>query len=316
MPDLFPELRPYATSQLRVSDTHTLYLEECGTPGGLPVLFLHGGPGAGCEPMHRRFFDPLLWRIVLFDQRGSGRSRPHACLEQNTTWDLVQDIERIRERLGIERWVVFGGSWGSTLGLAYAQAHAHRVLGLVLRGIFLCRSAEISWFYQEGTSRLFPEAWAEFLEPIPEAERRDLLLAYHRRLTGSDELERLRCARAWALWEARTACLRPNPALEEHFGGASAALSLARIECHYFVHDAFLEPDQLLRDAHRLAGIPGTIVHGRYDVICPVDQAVALHHGWPDAKLQIVPDAGHAAGEPGIRRALVQAMMELAQRLR
>jgi proline iminopeptidase len=316
MPDLYPELRPYATSQLRVSDLHSLYLEESGTPSGLPVLFLHGGPGAGCESMHRRYFDPLVWRIVLFDQRGCGRSQPHASLEANTTWDLVEDIERIRRRLGIERWVLFGGSWGSTLALAYAQTHPERVLGMVLRGIFLCRPKDIAWLYQAGANRLFPEAFSEFLEPIPEGERDDLLRAYHRRLTGGDELERLRCARAWALWEARTACLRPNRAIEEHFGSAYTALSLARIECHYFVNDAFLEPDQLLRDTVRVADLPGSIVHGRYDVICPVDQALELHQRWPQATLKIVADAGHSGAEPGIRRALVQSVMELAQQLR
>jgi len=315
MPDLFPDLKPYATTQLRVSDIHTLYLEECGAASGLPVVFLHGGPGIGCEPMHRRFFDPRVWRIVLFDQRGCGRSRPHASLAANTTWDLVRDMEQIRERLGIDRWVVFGGSWGSTLGLAYAQTHPERVAGLVLRGIFLCRPQEIAWFYQSGASRLFPEAWSEFAEPIPEAERGDLLHAYHRRLTGADELERLRCARAWALWEARTACLMSNPSLNEHYGSAFTALSMALIECHYFVNHAFLEPDQLLRDAGRLAGIAGTIVHGRYDVICPVDQALALHRHWPGSNLVVVPDAGHSAAEPGIRRTLVRAMAELAIQL-
>ncbi|MFM1892759.1 MAG: proline iminopeptidase, partial [Pseudomonadota bacterium] len=268
---------------------------------------LHGGPGGGCSPAMRRFFDPERYRVVLFDQRGAGRSTPHADLTDNTTWHLVADLERIREHLGIARWLVFGGSWGSTLALAYAQRHPERVSALVLRGIFLCRPQEIRWFYQQGASRIFPDYWADFVAPIPVDQRDDLLTAYHRVLTGEDEVARLAAARAWSTWEGRTATLLPNPAVVEHFGGAHVALSMARIEAHYFVHDAFLQPDQLLAGAAALAGIPGVIVHGRYDLICPLENAWALHQAWPGSDLQIVPDAGHSAAEPGTRAALVAA---------
>lgn len=312
MPDLYPSAKPFVTHSLAVDARHTLYVEECGRPGGMPAVFLHGGPGSGCEPYHRQFFDPERYRVVLFDQRGSGRSTPHADLQDNTTWDLVADMERIREHLGIERWLVFGGSWGSTLALAYAQRHPERVSALVLRGIFLCRPPEIRWFYQEGASRLFPDYWEDFAAPVPETERGDMLAAYHRLLTGDDEVNRLAAARAWATWEGRTATLLPNEAVVRHFGSAHVALSLARIECHYFVNDAFLEPDQLLRGAGRLAGIPGVIVHGRYDVICPLENAWALHRAWPGSELRIVADAGHAASEPGIRSELVAALDRFA----
>jgi len=313
---LYPPIDPYHMETLAVDQTHRLHLETCGTAQGLPVVFLHGGPGSGCEPWHRRFFDPAAYRIVLFDQRGCGRSRPHASLEDNTTAHLVSDMERIREHLGIERWVVFGGSWGSTLALAYAEAHPERVLGLVLRGIFLCRPRDIHWFYQEGAGRLFPDYWEDYLAPIPESERDEMVSAYHRRLTGEDEVARMAAAKAWSEWEGRTATLLPNPGVVDHFRDPHVALSLARIECHYFMNQSFLEPNQLLRDAHRLADIPGTIVHGRYDVVCPLDQAHALHRAWPRAKLEIIPDAGHSAGEPGIVDALVRATDELAVMLR
>ena len=312
---LFPDIKPYASQRLAVDAQHTLYLEECGVPHGLPVLFLHGGPGAGCEPLHRRFFDPQRYRMVLFDQRGCGHSTPHAELRDNTTGHLVADIEKLREHLGIDRWVVFGGSWGSTLALTYAETYPERVLGLILRGIFLCRKADIYWFYQSGANRLFPDLWEHFLGPIPAAERSDLLRAYHRRLTGANELERLRAAKAWATWEGATLTLESNPVLIEQFGEARRALGLARIECHYFVNHCFLEPDQLLRDAGRLRGIPGVIVHGRYDVICPLDNAWALHRAWPEAELRIVTPAGHAASEPGIVDALVTATQSFADRL-
>ncbi len=312
---LYPQITPYRSLNLAVDETHTLYVEESGNAQGLPVVVLHGGPGAGCEPYHRRFFDPAVYRIVLFDQRGSGRSTPHAALTDNTTAHLIADLEAIRSHLGIERWVVFGGSWGSTLGLAYAEAYPERVLGLVLRGIFLCREQDIHWFYQEGASRLFPDHWRGFLEPIPESERHELVEAYYRRLTAADEVTRMAAAKAWSRWEGKTASLRANQAVVDFFSDPYVALSLARIECHYFVNRAFLEPDQLLRDAHRLAGIPGVIVHGRYDVICPVDQAWALHEVWPEAELKIIPDAGHAASEAGITEALVQATQALAERL-
>jgi proline iminopeptidase len=312
-PTAYPPIEPYARCRLTVDDRHSLYIEECGNPKGIPVVFLHGGPGAGCEPGHRRFFDPVRYRIVLFDQRGSGRSTPHADLTDNTTWDLVADCERIRGALGIDRWVVFGGSWGSTLALAYAETHPERVLALVLRGIFLCRTVEIRWFYQEGANWVFPDWWEDFIAPIPVAERGDLLSAYHRRLTGSDEIARMAAAKAWSIWEGRTATLLPNGDVQAHFSDPHVALSLARIECHYFVNQAFLEPDQLLRDAHHLAGIPGVIIQGRYDLICPLRSAWDLHRAWPTAELQIVPDAGHAAFEPGIRSALVAATDRLAR---
>ena len=315
MYELYPDIKPFATRRLPMDALHTLYVEECGNPKGLPVVFLHGGPGAGCEPMHRRFFDPNIYRIVLFDQRGCGRSVPHAELTDNTTWHLIEDIETIRQHLGIERWLVFGGSWGSTLSLAYAQTHPERVLGLILRGIFLCRPRDIHWFYQEGASYLFPDLWEGFLEPIPPEEHGDLLHAYHRRLTGSDELERLRVAKAWSVWEGSTLTLQRNANVIDHFSETHTALSLARIECHYFVNQIFMELDQLLRDAHKLHDIPGVIVHGRYDVICPMEGAWALHKAWPQADLRIIPNAGHAASEPGIIAALVSATRSMATRL-
>lgn len=313
---LYPEIQPFATHRLVVEAPHEIYVEECGNPGGIPVLFVHGGPGAGCEAYNRRFFDPDLYRIILFDQRGAGRSRPHAELEGNTTQALVEDIEAIRTELGIEQWVVFGGSWGSTLGLIYAEAHPNRVLGLILRGIFLSRSADLQWFYQEGASRIFPEYWDDFLAPIPEAERDDLLQAYHRRLTGDNELARMSAAKAWSLWEARCATLRPNQGVEEHFSDPHIALALARIEAHFFVNGIFLEENHVLDHASRLQGIPGFIIHGRYDVICPADNAHALHQAWPDSELRIVRDAGHSTTEPGIIDALVRATREMAIRLR
>ncbi len=313
--DLYPVIEPYATRQLQVDQVHTLYLEESGNPNGIPAVFLHGGPGAGCEPAHRCFFDPERYRIVLFDQRGSGRSTPHASLEANSTWHLVADMERIREALGIERWLVFGGSWGSTLALAYAETHPQRVLALVVRGIFLCRDEEIRWFYQEGASWVFPDWWQDFLAPIPEPERGDMLQAYHRRLTGVDEVARMAAAKAWSVWEGRTATLLPNEDVRAHFSDPHVALSLARIESHYFVNHAFFEPDQILRNAGRLVGIPGLIVQGRYDLICPMRSAWDLHRAWPTAGLEVVPDAGHSAFDPGIRRALVAATDRFARTL-
>lgn len=304
---LYPEIQPYKAEHVSVSGGHSLYLEQSGNSRGLPVLFLHGGPGGGCQPWNRQFFNPEGYRIILFDQRGAGKSTPHASLQENTTQHLIGDIEIIREHLGIERWVVFGGSWGSTLGLAYAEQFPERVSGLILRGIFLCRDEDISWFYQHGADRLFPDYWLDFLAPIPEPERYDLVTAYYRRLTGDDEVARMACAEAWSVWEGRTATLTPNSTLESQFSDPYFALAMARIECHYFVNHAFLRPNQLLEEAHRLADIPGIIVHGRYDTICPVDQAYALHQAWPGSKLEIIPDAGHAASEPGITAALVGA---------
>jgi proline iminopeptidase len=307
MKDLYPEILPYRAEHLAVDDRHSLYIEQVGHADGLPALFLHGGPGAGCEPYHRRFFDPARYRVVLFDQRGAGRSTPHADLQDNTTWDLVADIERVREHLGVDRWLVFGGSWGSTLALAYAEKYPERVRALVLRGIFLCRPHEIAWFYQQGASRLFPDYWEDFVAPVSPDERGDMLAAYHRLLTGDDELRRLVAARAWSVWEGRTATLLPDERVAGHFAQAHVALSMARIECHYFVNDAFMRPNQLLEDAGRLAGIPGVIVHGRYDVICPVENAWDLHRAWPESELAIVPDAGHSAAETTTRARLVEA---------
>jgi proline iminopeptidase len=303
-----PDIEPFDNGYLQVSPRHRLYYEQCGNPAGKPVVLLHGGPGAGCSPKMRRFHDPARYRIVLFDQRGAGRSTPHADLVENTTWDLVADIERLRDYLGIRRWQVFGGSWGSTLALAYAQSHPERVSELVLRGIFMLRRWELEWFYQEGASRLFPEAWSEYLAPIPAVERGDLISAYHRRLTSEDASVRLAAARAWAVWEASTSFLRQDPAFIDAHRGEAFALAFSRIESHYFVNGGFFEvEDQLLRDAHRLADIPGTIVHGRYDVVCPVRNAIDLQRAWPDARLEIVPDAGHSAFEPGIAQALLRA---------
>lgn len=307
MRSLYPPIQPYNTLTLAVEPPHQLYVEECGKLDGLPIVFLHGGPGAGCEAFHRQFFDPEKYRIVLFDQRGCGRSTPHAELQGNTTQALIEDMENIRQTLGIDKWVVFGGSWGSTLALAYAQAHPQRVLGLILRGIFLCRQREIDWFYQEGASRIFPDVWEKFLEPIPETERDALVRAYYQRLTSDDEFTRIQAARAWSLWEGRTATLRSSQKVLDHFGSVHTALSLARIECHYFMHQSFLHENQLLEQAHKLEEIPGIIVQGRYDIICPMESAWQLHKAWPGSILQIIPEAGHSATEAGIVNALVKA---------
>jgi proline iminopeptidase len=305
---LYPDIEPYRRGRLKVSELHDLYFEESGNPEGKPVVFLHGGPGGGTEPKHRRFFDPARYRIVLFDQRGCGRSRPFASLEENTTWHLVDDIEALREHLGIQRWQVFGGSWGSTLALAYAETHSERVSELVLRGIFLIRPEEIRWFYQEGASWIFPDAWREFLEHIPRAERGDLLRAYHARLTSPDPEVRGAAAKIWSVWEGRTSCLLPNAELIARTGGDQFSLAFARIEAHYFVHDAWLGGDRgLLANVAKIRGIPGVIAQGRYDVVCPMQSAWDLHLAWPEADLRIVPDAGHAASEPGIVHELVSA---------
>jgi len=312
---MYPDIKPYISEHLEIDGGQRLYLEQCGHPKGLPVVFLHGGPGSGCEPFHRRFFDPKRYRVILFDQRGAGRSTPHASLESNTTADLIADIETIRKHLGIDRWAVFGGSWGSTLGLAYAEVHPERVLGLILRGIFLCRDEDIHWFYQHGASRLFPDYWQDFIVQIPEDERTDFVSAYYQRLTGEDEVTRMRAAEAWAKWEGRCATLLPSPELTSHFTQPYLALSLARIECHYFINKSFMRPNQLLEDAPILKDIPGVIVHGRYDSICPVDQATALHRAWPRSELKIIPDAGHAASEPGITQALLDATNAMVERL-
>ncbi|MCL6620006.1 MAG: prolyl aminopeptidase [Thermomonas hydrothermalis] len=308
MRSLYPEIEPYRTGRLAVDARHTLYWEECGNPQGKPVVLLHGGPGAGCNEKMRRFHDPAKYRIVLFDQRGAGRSTPHADLVDNTTWHLVADIEALREHLGIARWQVFGGSWGSTLALAYAETHPQRVTELVLRGIFLLRRWELEWFYQEGASRLFPDAWQHYLAAIPPVERADLIGAYYRRLTSEDPQVRLAAARAWSIWEGATSYLRiPDDYTQTH-GDPQFALAFARIENHYFVHGGFFEEEgQLLRDAHRIADIPGVIVHGRYDVVCPLQNAFDLHAVWPRASLIISPTSGHSAFEDENVDALVTA---------
>lgn len=313
MRTLYPDIKPYARHQLAVTAPHVLYVDESGQADGLPVVFIHGGPGGGCDASSRRFFDPQRYRIVTFDQRGCGRSTPYASLENNSTWDLVEDLERIRVHLGIEKWMLFGGSWGSTLALAYAQKHPERVLGLVLRGIFLCREQELRWFYQEGASRLFPDYWQDYVAPISVPERNDLIGAFYRRLTGTDEIAQMQAAKAWSCWEGRTATLRPNAQTVESF--SERALAMARIECHYFVNKGFLQPDQLLRDMPRIAHLPGIIVHGRYDMICPLDNAWALHQAWPESELNIIREAGHSASEVGITDALVKACDLMAQRL-
>ena len=306
--NFYPELQPHSRGRLRVSALHELYFEEAGNPNGQPAIVLHGGPGGGISPFLRQMHDPAHYRIVLFDQRGCGQSAPHAELAENTTWDVVADIEKLRLHLGIERWQVAGGSWGSTLALAYAQSHPERVTALVLRGIFTLRRSEVAWFYQQGASALFPEAWEEYLAPIPEAERHDLLNAYHRRLTGPDTQAQLACARAWSRWEGTTLSLLPDPARIADFGQDAFALAFARIECHYFVNHGFFASDgQLISQAGRLSGIPGVIIQGRYDVVTPAETAWALHHAWPQAKFVLVPDAGHTGTEPGIRDAVVQA---------
>jgi proline iminopeptidase len=306
MRSLYPPLAPYRTGMLPVSGLHHLYFEESGNPQGQPVVVLHGGPGGGSQPAYRQYFDPAHWRIVQFDQRGCGHSLPHAELRENTTWDLVADIERLRSHLQIAQWVVFGGSWGSTLSLAYSQTHPDRCLGLILRGIFMLRSTEISWFYQSGASYLFPDAWEAYLSPIPVAERHDLLTAYYRRLTSPDPQVRRAAARAWSIWEASTSKLLPDSGLVEKFGEDQFAAAFARIECHYFVNRGFLETeDQLLKNVDRIRHLPAVIIQGRYDVVCPMITAWELHHAWPEAEFIIVPDAGHSMTEPGIQRALI-----------
>ncbi len=305
--DLFPETEPRLTGRLPVDEPHVLYWEECGRADGVPVVFLHGGPGAGCSPTHRRFFDPQHYRAVLFDQRGAGRSTPLGLLTRNTTADLVADIEALRRHLGIQRWIVFGGSWGSTLALAYAQAHPAACLGLVLRGIFLGGPDELGWFF-EGARAVFPEPWREFAEFLPADERADILGAYRRRLEDPDPAIHMPAARAWSRYEGSCATLLPNPELVASFTADVHALGLARIEAHYFSHGLFLPADGLMRGLERIRHLPCAIVQGRYDMVCPIMTADRLHRAWPEADYLVVPDAGHSALEPGIRRALVGAL--------
>jgi proline iminopeptidase len=303
---LYPEITRVKSYRLKVSGLHTLYVEECGNPKGIPALFLHGGPGAGISPNHRRFFNPEKYRIILFDQRGAGKSTPYAELRENTLWDLISDIELIRKRLKVSQWLVFGGSWGSTLALTYAINHPERILHLIVRGIFLCRREEILWFYQYGAHQIFPDAWQNYVKVIPENERHDMLSAFHRRLTSSDKRVRLEAAKAWSQWEGATICLKPSDSVYQEF--TEIAVSLARIECHYFVNNCFFPEDNyILNNAHRIAHLSADIIHGRYDIVCPVKNAFDLKEKLPRARLTIVADSGHAAFEPGIRSALVEA---------
>jgi proline iminopeptidase len=307
-PSLFPEIEPFENGFLPVSELHTLYYEQVGNPNGKPVLFLHGGPGGGLHPIYRRYFDPQFYRVILFDQRGCGQSTPHAELRENDTWALVSDIEKIRERLGIDQWVVFGGSWGSTLALSYAVTHPERVLGLILRGIFLCRKWEIHWFYQDGASHIYPDAWENYLKPIAPEEREDLVRAFYRRLISEDEQVRLEAARAWSVWEAATSKLYQDQKAMQDFENPQRALAFARIECHYFVNAAFMPSDTyLLEKARTIQHIPTRIVQGRYDIVCPIQTAWELSKAMPQAELRIIQDAGHSMTEPGTMRELLQA---------
>lgn len=315
MRELYPPISPYETGMLDVGDGHQVYWERVGKKGGIPAVFLHGGPGAGSGADSRRFFDPSKYDVLLFDQRGCGRSTPHASIENNTTWHLVADIEKLRALMGIEKWLVFGGSWGSSLALTYAQTHPERVSALVLRGIYTVTKAEIRWFYQFGVSEMFPDKWERFEAPIPEAERHDMVTAYHKRLTGADEAAKLEAAKAWTIWEGETITLLPNPAMSAAFSNGHYALAFARLENHYFMHNCWLEEGQLLRDVHKLKGIPGAIVHGRYDMPCPLKNAWTLHKAWPDSAFHLVEGAGHTASEPGIRDQLVAATDRFAKEL-
>ncbi|WP_419248060.1 prolyl aminopeptidase [Tritonibacter mobilis] len=312
MRTLYPEIEPFDSGMLDVGDGHTIYWERVGTRGAKPAVFLHGGPGGGCGPTHRRAFDPEKYDVMLFDQRGCGRSLPHAELEANTTWHLVSDIERLRAMMGVEKWQVFGGSWGSTLALAYAETHPERVSELIVRGVYTLTRAELEWYYQFGVSQMFPEKWERFLAPIPQAERGDLMAAYRKRLVSEDRAVQLEAAKAWSLWEGETITLLPDPSLTEQHGDDDFAIAFARIENHFFVHGGWFEEGQLLRDAHKLAGIPGVIVHGRYDMPCPAHYAWQLHKAWPDAEFHLIEGAGHAFSEPGILDRLIRATDQFA----
>jgi len=316
MNELYPPIAPYLTGILPVSELHQIYFEVSGNPQGKPIVVLHGGPGGGSQPFYRQYFDPTRWKIVMFDQRGCGKSTPNAELRENTTWELVADIERLRSHLEIEQWVVFGGSWGSTLSLAYSQTHPDRCLGLILRGIFMLRRKELLWFYQEGAGYIFPDAWEAYLEPIPPEERDDLIMAYYKRLTSPDLAIRQKAARTWSVWEASTSRLLPDFTLMSKFGEDEFADAFARIECHYFVNQGFLESeDQLLKGVDRIRHLPAVIVQGRYDIVCPMVSAWELHRVWAEAELIIVPDAGHSISEAGIRNALIDATNRFAEPL-
>ncbi len=313
MHTLYPAIKPYHSQTLKVDSVHELYLEECGSPDGIPVLFVHGGPGSGCTEQDRRFFDPEKYRIVLFDQRACGRSKPHAELNNHTTTDLIEDIEMIREKLGIDRWMLFGGSWGSTLSLLYAQAHPKRVLAMILRGIFLSRQQDFDWLYKNGACRVFPDHWQHFLELIPESEQDDLIAAYHRRLFGEDELARMNAAKHWSFWEAQIASLRPIQNLIDQAVDPHHALAISRAECYFFKNNSFISPNQIIDNMNLVTQIPGIIIHGRYDMVCPLDNAQTLADHWLKADLQIIRDAGHSSSEPGIIDALVRATDRMAR---
>ena len=313
---LYPELKPYNRHQLRVSEIHELYLDEAGNPDGIPILFIHGGPGSACDYASRRYYDPEQYRIITFDQRGCGRSTPHAELSDNDTQSLISDMEAIREFLDIDKWVLFGGSWGSTLAMLYAQEYPDRVMAMVLRGVFLCRQTDLDWLYEEGASRVFPDHWKEFVEFIPENERENLVTAYYRKLTASDELARMAAARSWVGWETNCSKLRPSADAQKRFEKKHNALAMSRIECHFFINNGFIEENQILNNLSKIDHIPAKIIHGRYDMVCPLDNAVTLHDHWPASELYIVRDAGHSASEPGITDALIRATTDLAKELR
>ena len=305
--ELFPNIEPFNTFNLPVSDLHTIYVEESGNKNGKPVIFLHGGPGGGVDPKYRRYFDPEKWRIIMFDQRGCGKSTPFADLEENTTWDLVSDIEKIRNHLSIDNWVVFGGSWGSTLSLAYSQTHPDSCKGLILRGIFLVRKKELDWFYQEGANNIFPDRWESFLEPIPVEKRDNLMQAYYEILTGEDHSKKIEAAKAWSTWEGSTVRLLQDENFISDFSDDKFAEAFARIECHYFMNNCWFDSDNhLIENMHKIRHIPGVIIHGRYDIICPVIQAWDLYKVWPEADLHIIPDAGHSIFEDGIKNKILE----------
>ena len=315
--ELYPLVEPFHTEHLQVSDLHSIYVEQAGNPEGIPVIFIHGGPGGGLHVEYRQFFDPEKWRVILFDQRGCGKSKPFAELRENTTWDLVADMEKIRLHLGVEKWALFGGSWGSTLSLAYAQTHPNHCLGMVLRGIFLLRKKEIDWFYQEGASKIFPEAWRKYIEPIPPSERGNMLEAYHKYLTSEDADLRNLAAKCWSIWEGSCSHLHPNPNTVNHLGDQQTALAMARIENHYFMNNGFFRNEnQLLEDIDKIRHIPGVIVHGRYDMVCPVESAFELAELWPEADLKILPDSGHSCMEEGTRSELLKSTNQLYDKLK
>lgn len=316
MNDLYPPIHENRHFYLNVDDDHEIYVEECGNTDGQAVVFLHGGPGAGCELYHRQLFDPEKYRIILFDQRGCGRSHPHALLKNNTTQDLVEDMEKIRKELNIDKWVVAGGSWGSTLALVYAQSHPEHVSGLIVRGIFLSTAKELHWFYQEGASFIYPDYWEDFLKPIAIEGRDNLLESYHQLLTSENEIARMRAAKAWAIWEARTASLQPNASILEHFNDPRNALSIASIETHYFTNQSFLEENQILNNMSKIEHIPGYIIHGRYDMICPIKQAYDLHKRWNSSEFYVVQGAGHSSAEQGISKALIKASNDMLKVLK